>query len=215
MIQEVESRTKNVDNQTVSDSNNQLKINEKNEIIESELFIVEHSVINWLENSLKMIVKNAHLYHTLTHTAQTNVICSILVTIGRKIESLICQEKERSEENNYTDIGGLKSATLSLSGYSNSNLDNSKLKGQGREKEKQIELGKSTIAVAGMGVGTGVVRNQENSLSVTAGRLEKALSAAQSMSVMRCTASQLLSSYRGVCLSLLSVDIVKETSKFR
>ena len=199
-----------MENQTIPDTKNQFKISEKSKIIESELFMVEHSVINWLENSLKTIVKNAHLYHTLTHTAQTNVICSILVIIGRKIESLVGQEKERNEENNYTDIGGLKNATLSLPGYSNlnsnsnskilspldnSNSNSSKIKGQ--------EKAGLAIAIAEVGGGAGV------------GRQEKALSRAQSMSVLRCTASQLLSSYRGVCLSLLSVDVVKETSKFR
>jgi hypothetical protein len=223
-IQELESRTKNVDNQTISDINNQLEIKNKNEIIESELFIVEHSVINWLENSLKMIVKNAHLYHTLTHTAQTNVICSILVIIGRKIESLICQEKERNEENNYTDIGGSKSGTLSLPGYTNSNSNQlsslDKIKEKEKQKENENELGRTTIAVAGMGVGRGAGVGAGVGGSVGAGgggmgRQEKAVSATQSMSVLRCTASQLLSSYRGASLSLLGVDIVKETSKFR
>ena len=211
-IQEIESRTKNVDSQTISDTNKKLQISEKNKL-ESELFIVEHSVINWLANSLKMIMKNAHLYHTLTHTAQTNVMCSILVTIGRKIESLISQEKERNEQNNYTDIGELKSATPSLPGYSNSNsnskssmsTDNNKFKGQGKERESKIELG---ITTTGREIGTGIGGGG-------VGRQEKALFVTESMSVLRCTASQLFSSYRGVCLSLLSVDIVKETSKFR
>lgn len=218
-IREVESRTKNVETKTISDveikcNNSAIYIGNNN----SELFLVEHSVMRWLGDNLKLIIKNAHLYHTLTHTAHTGVVCNILVIIGRQIESLIYQEKEINEDHNYTDTGGVKSATLSLPGYSNilqlslnknnhnavTKVSDNKVSNENDKKSSSkvrwTEMGKGT----GIWTQTGTVRSQERTFSLK-----------ENMFHLRCTASELLSTYRGASLFLLTSDVVKETSKFR
>ena len=165
---------------------------------------------------MKLIIKTAHLYHTLTHAAHTGVVRNTLVIIGRQIESLIYQEKELNDDHNYTDTGGVKSATLSLTGYSNilqSSIDKNNNKtvtkvsdNKVRGDEKKTVGGTVTGMGAGTGTGTGAgtMRSQERTFSLK-----------ENMSHLRCTASELLSTYRGASLYLLTSDVVKETSKFR
>ena len=216
-IREVESRAKKMENKTISDSeikcDNRVIYSENNS---SDLFLVEQSVMTWLGYNLKLIIKNAHLYHTLTHTAHTGVVCNILVIIGRQIESLIYQEKELNEDHNYADTGGVKSATLSLPGYSNilqSSLDknnnNNKavtkvLDNKVRGDEKKTIGGTVTGTEMGTGTEAGAMKCQGRTFSLR-----------ENMSHLRCTASELLSTYRGAGLFLLTSDVVKETSKFR
>ena len=192
-IQEIESRTKNSDNKTISEVETRFETCDKTN---SELFLVEESVMSWLGDNLEASIKNAHLYDTLTHTAHTGAMCNILVRLGRQIESLIYQEKALNEEQNYTDSGGLTSIAPSVPGNTNLSLDERVTKVMNCTNEKDDGRGK--------GAESGAVRSQGRTVSL-----------AENMSQLRCTASQLLSTYRGACLFLLKADVVKETSKFR
>ena len=160
------------------------------------MYSVEMSVLEWLEPELEKIIENAPTYYTHTASAvssslQLSFVCSVLLSLTYQIEALINQQNEAHTEMNFTDYSGPPiSPSLHVPPVT-PHRDPGSVPGN-------MEVGGTPGVGTGSNLGPGTgVESRARLLS------------------LRCVCSRVLSKYRGVSLSLLSSDAVKDTSRFR